>query len=48
MDDPNWAVPFGPKKYLWGNVPAFDVLNLKDNEGVTYEKIYSSVLLVGH
>ena len=25
---------FGGQYYLWGNVPALDVLNLKDNEGV--------------
>lgn len=24
--------PFGMQKYLWGNVPAIDLLNLKDNE----------------
>ncbi|KAH7397561.1 hypothetical protein BKA64DRAFT_642709 [Cadophora sp. MPI-SDFR-AT-0126] len=24
----------GQRKYLWGNVPAFDVLNLRQNEGV--------------
>ncbi|KAK4101258.1 hypothetical protein N658DRAFT_566963 [Parathielavia hyrcaniae] len=27
------VVPFGGKKYLWGNVPAFDVLQLASNEG---------------
>ncbi|KAF1928848.1 uncharacterized protein M421DRAFT_61946 [Didymella exigua CBS 183.55] len=26
---------FGTKKYLWGNMPALDILNLKDNEGDT-------------
>lgn len=30
------AVSFGGKKYLWGNVPAIDVLNLRDNEGMDY------------
>lgn len=25
-------VQFGAKKYLWGNVPALDILNLEDNE----------------
>ncbi|KAF1362388.1 hypothetical protein EJ07DRAFT_174795 [Lizonia empirigonia] len=25
-------VQFGAKKYLWGNMPALDILNLKDNE----------------
>ncbi|KAL2075267.1 hypothetical protein VTL71DRAFT_210 [Oculimacula yallundae] len=24
----------GTRKYLWGNVPAYDVLNLRENEGV--------------
>ncbi|KAF2792338.1 hypothetical protein K505DRAFT_307801 [Melanomma pulvis-pyrius CBS 109.77] len=28
--------PFGGGKYLWGNVPAFDVLKLKENEGEGY------------
>ncbi|KAI9875688.1 MAG: hypothetical protein M1830_008116 [Pleopsidium flavum] len=28
------VTPHGGKKYLWGNVPALDVLNLKQNEGV--------------
>jgi hypothetical protein len=27
---------FGDKKYLWGNVPAFDVLQLEKNEGADY------------
>ncbi|KAI6349206.1 hypothetical protein MCOR25_010692 [Pyricularia grisea] len=29
---------FGGKKYLWGNTPAFDVLNLESNEGVDYNE----------
>ncbi|KAE9365085.1 hypothetical protein N431DRAFT_473171 [Stipitochalara longipes BDJ] len=28
------GVPHGVKKYLWGNVPALDILNPKDNEEV--------------
>ncbi|KAJ5761103.1 hypothetical protein N7520_008259 [Penicillium odoratum] len=28
---------FGGKKYLWGNVPAFDVLKLESNEGEEYD-----------
>ncbi|KAF2470499.1 uncharacterized protein BDR25DRAFT_325695 [Lindgomyces ingoldianus] len=27
-------VSFGANKYLWGNVPALDILNIKDNEGI--------------
>jgi hypothetical protein len=27
---------FGGKKYFWGNMPAFDLLNLKSNEGEAY------------
>ncbi len=23
---------YGPRKYLWGNMPAFDLLNCKENE----------------
>jgi hypothetical protein len=26
-------VQFGTRGYLWGNIPALDILNLKDNEG---------------
>jgi hypothetical protein len=29
---------FGKKKYLWGNVPARDVLCLEENEGARYEQ----------
>lgn len=29
-------VVFGGKKYLWGNVPALDVLQLGSNEGDNY------------
>ncbi|KAF3387278.1 hypothetical protein F1880_000152 [Penicillium rolfsii] len=29
-------VTFGQSKYLWGNVPAFDILRLGSNEGETY------------
>lgn len=28
---------FGGRKYLWGNVPAFDVLQLRSNEGEAYD-----------
>lgn len=27
---------FGGQKYLWGNVPAFDILRLGSNEGEDY------------
>ncbi|KKK20834.1 hypothetical protein ARAM_004716 [Aspergillus rambellii] len=30
------AEQFGAKKYLWGNVPAFDILRLGSNEGAEY------------
>ena len=29
-------VTFGHLRYLWGNVPAFGVLNLPNNEGAGY------------
>lgn len=29
---------FGGTKYLWGNVPAIDVLQLEKNEGFSYDK----------
>jgi len=28
--------PFGGNKYLWGNTPAIDILQLERNEGVPY------------
>lgn len=28
--------PYGAQKYLWGNVPALDLLNLKQNGGVEF------------
>lgn len=28
---------FGGKKFLWGNMPAIDVLQLASNEGVVYK-----------
>ncbi|QPC76664.1 hypothetical protein HYE68_007416 [Fusarium pseudograminearum] len=31
------AITFGGKKYLWGNVPALDVLQLGSNEGDNYQ-----------
>lgn len=30
------GVMFGNKKYLWGNMPAFDLLRLDANEGSDY------------
>lgn len=41
---PDYAKPeypfvnWGEKAYLWGNVPAADVLNLKNNEGLGYNE----------
>ncbi|KAL9095922.1 MAG: hypothetical protein Q9165_001920 [Trypethelium subeluteriae] len=29
---------FGPLKYLWGNMPAYDVLKLPQNEGTDYHR----------
>jgi hypothetical protein len=29
---------FGAKKYLWGNVPAYDVVQLSANEGKAYSR----------
>jgi hypothetical protein len=36
---------FGNKKYLWGNMPALDVLQLQNNENETCEKSHDSNLL---
>lgn len=30
------GVQFGGTKYLWGNVPAFDILEIASNEGEAY------------
>lgn len=30
--------PFGTLRSLWGDIPAFDVLNLAKNEGADYGK----------
>jgi hypothetical protein len=35
-DRTNAQNPFGGEIYLWGNVPAFDILGLADYEGITY------------
>jgi hypothetical protein len=32
------GVTFGGKKFLWGNVPALDVLRLDSNEGEKYQR----------
>jgi len=34
----NWHNPYGNNKYLWGNVFAIDVLQLKQNEGHHYHQ----------
>ncbi|KIW63760.1 hypothetical protein PV04_08738 [Phialophora macrospora] len=39
-DGPDLAA-FGGKQYLWGNMPALDVLNLKQNEGLDETRDYS-------
>lgn len=31
------ATTHGKQKFLWGNVPALDVLNLDANEGIHYK-----------
>ena len=33
--------PFGIMKYLWGNMPALDVLKLNGNEGIQRERDFS-------
>lgn len=33
-DNASLMTSHGQRKYLWGNVPAIDILNLKQNEGV--------------
>ncbi|KAJ1324714.1 DUF4470 domain-containing protein [Microdochium nivale] len=38
---PGIGNPFGGKKYLWGNMPAIDILKLADNEGVSYKESLS-------
>ena len=31
-------VKFGAKKFLWGNLPAIDILQLSSNEGEAYSQ----------
>jgi hypothetical protein len=38
--------PFGGDKYLWGNMPAFDILQLEENEGAEYD-VDISLLVAG-
>lgn len=40
------SAPFGGKKYLLGNMPAYDVLQLSNNEGVD-TKIPMRLLFAG-
>ena len=35
-DDGPLLVSFGQFNYLWGNIPAIDVLNIGQNEGLDY------------
>jgi len=38
MGDGNGGITtFGNKKFLWGNLPAIDVLKLRYNEGLGYQ-----------
>ena len=32
------SVTFGMLKYLWGNMPALDIMNIDQNEGRNYDK----------
>jgi len=58
--EPTWATgeasrnvhnPFGSNKYLWGNVPAIDVLQLSLNEGERYDRdiklLFAGELITG-
>ena len=38
MGDGLPMTPFGHLNYLWGNIPAFDVLHIEKNEGCGYTK----------
>lgn len=33
-----WHNPFGGTKYLWGNTPAVDIIQLEKNEGLEYRE----------
>lgn len=39
-------IPFGRSKFLWGNVPALDIINLEANEGKAYNK-HMNLLFAG-
>ncbi|KAF2129720.1 hypothetical protein P153DRAFT_430843 [Dothidotthia symphoricarpi CBS 119687] len=38
------SVPFGTTKYLWGNMPALDILQVNDNEGIADKDRHFSLL----
>ncbi|KAI1262719.1 hypothetical protein F5Y18DRAFT_438850 [Xylariaceae sp. FL1019] len=38
MGDSESMTKFGAPKYLWGNVPAIDVVQLAQNEGINFQK----------
>lgn len=37
-------VKYGGNKYLWGNVPSLDLLQLRDNEGISTKRDLSLLL----
>lgn len=43
-DDSDPFVFYGGNKYLWGNVPALDLLRLRDNEGSNTNRDLSLLL----
>lgn len=44
--NPAPPIGYGGRRKLWGNVPALDLLQLKDNEGLTASQDLS-ILLAG-
>lgn len=44
VSDSQISSNFGANQYLWGNMPAVDILNMKENEGVDY--IHSDIKLL--
>lgn len=44
--DPPPFIRFGQAKFLWGNVPALDIIKLDENEGGTYNK-HMNLLFAG-
>ena len=42
------VIAYGGGKYLWGNVPALDILNLREHEGIGTSRDLRLLFAGGH